>query len=262
MFLNYKKLTAGCMFLAAAALVACDKEAEPIMTTKPGTDGAYVKVLHAAPSFRSVFNAKDSFHLYLGSEKVNGPQVTYGNAFPSRTANGYAQVPAGTAAVKLFAPGTEQTDFAEVFSMEQTLQQGKYYSLIVTDSIKNGNDSTRIWLEDNVTLPDPNQVHLRFVHAVMNDTADKLVDIYSARRNGIIFAGYKPGQASNFTSFAYNGLVSDTLIVRRTGTGQELARLNAITFGHQRVYTVVYRGDAGVTGTAAKARTLTYYLNR
>lgn len=248
---------------AVLAVVACKKELKYIAETSSPENKAFIKLVHAAPSFGKLFNAKDSFNVYANDQKINATFLTYGSAFPSATGNGYLAIDPGTINVKLFVAGVVKPDSIEITSMTKTVEANKYYSLIVTDSIKSPRDSSQIALMDEFESTPPNLYGLRFVHAVMNDSAGKKIDIYSARRNGNIITGFSPGQSSSFTNYPYNGQVPDTLIVRRAGTSFELARLATITFGHQRIYTLYYRGHADSLPAARRAsRTLTYYVNK
>jgi hypothetical protein len=254
--------------LGAAALVfvlaiACKKDLTYVATTQGAENKAYVKIVHASPYFRKIFNAPDTLHVYANNQKFNATTLTYGSAFPSSTGNGYAALDAGVIQFELYAAGKIKPDSAKVTALSKTLATNSYYSLILTDSIGSPRDSTQIWLNDNVNAPPPSLYSLRLVHAVMNDTTGKAIDIYSARRNGNIFTNYLPGRSSGFTTLPFNQQVSDTLIVRRSGTTFELARINTISFNNQRVYTLVYRGNADSTPTAvARPRTLTYYVNK
>jgi hypothetical protein len=102
-------------------------------------------------------------------------------------------------------------------------------------------------------------VGVRFVN-LLTDTAGKRVDIWSARRNANLFANIPYGSISSFTNQPFIN-IADTLIIRRTGTTQEFARINTITLANQKVYTIFVRGDV-LLSTGAKARTLTWVTNR
>lgn len=259
MFKNKLKVFGVIVFLGIT-IVACEKEIKYIAQKISPANKAYIKIVHAAPSFRNVFNTRDTFHVYANGDKINATFLTYTSAFPSATGNGYLAIDPGDLTLKLFTPGVLVGDSVEVATFSKTVEAGNYYSFIITDSVKLSRDSSQIWLRDNFETPPQNLYGLRFVHAAMNDTVGKRVDVFSARRNGNIFSNYAPGQASSFTNFPFNSQIPDTIIVRRSGTTMELARINNITFGHTRVYTLVFRGNVAVTGTKGKA--LTYYVNK
>lgn len=255
--LSYSSLAAVAMIM----FVACQKEAQiqaPFTTTE---DNAFVRVIHASPSFRQVFNAPDSFNIFVNDAKVNGPLITYAGLFPATGTNfGYIAVPTGLQNIKLSVAGIVNPDSIPLTLFSKVFTKGQYYSIIVTDNFKSANDSAKIILQDNYTKPNNGNYSIRFVHAVLNDTAGLNIDVFSARRNANIFNAIKPGQVVNFQTFPFNSQVSDTFYVRRAGTLQNLAATIASP-GNQRVYTFIYRGNGDlITGT--KARVLIPYLHQ
>ena len=100
------------------------------------------------------------------------------------------------------------------------------------------------------------------IHAVLNDTLGKNVDVYSTRLNANIFSNIAPGTTTAFVSEPYN-FVSDTIIVKRAGINFELARISTVAtpIQRQRAYTLIYKGNAANT-TAPKGRSLSYFTNQ
>ena len=246
-------------YFSCTFLLSCTRD---FGTKAPAEQGAraYLKIIHAAPSMAKIFTLnKDSFNVFVGGNKVNGTVMTYNSFFPS-TAILYSAVQPGTYMIRLSLNSSTTPDSSTFTSFSRTFVAGQYYTLLLTDSIKSLRDSSQIFVNDIYTVPQTGYYNMRFIHAVLNDTVGKTVDIYSTRRNSNIYTAIKPGTITAFTALAYNAQLNDTLYVRRTGTTFNLAPLLASTFSNQRVYTLCYRGDSASTGT--KARGLVTYLHR
>lgn len=228
----------------AAAIASCRKEFTITAVPVDLSNSAYLKVVHASPRFRQQFGLPDTINVFVAGQKINGAALTFGTTFPAGT-NTYVAVPSGTQQIRLSVHGTTNPDSIQVTSLQKTFDVGQYYTFIITDSIASPRDSSQIFVRDaQPERVNPGYMSVRFVHAVFNDTAGSNVDIFSARRNGIIFPNVRPGTVTNFTTLSQYPGVADTLIVKRTGTNFELARLNAVSFGSQRIYTLTYRGNA------------------
>ena len=252
----------GLLITTTLLIISCEKKAELKAGFSTVEDKAFVRVIHSAPSFRLIFNAPDSFNIFINDAKVNAAQITYAGLFPaSGTLFGYIAIPTGLQNIKLSVAGVVNPDSIPLTLFTKIFTKGQYYSIIVTDNIKSANDSSKIILPDTYTVPNNGNYSMRFVHAVLNDTAGLKIDVYSARRNANILNAITPGQIVNFQSLPYNSQISDTLIVRRAGTLQSLATVNGISFGNQRVYTIIYRGDGTLT-SGAKSRALATYIHQ
>lgn len=254
----------------AAVISSCSKQIIKVAPTV-GTDGyAFLKVAHYSPNFRQVTNNRDSFNVYVGNvstalspgNKLNGGFLTYGAVFPSST-NLYAAVNAGTLqAIRITLNGVTTPDSITLATFTKTLTAGAYYSLIITDSLLNSSDQKRILMQDEFVISDTTHFTMRMVHAILNDTLGKNVDVYSTRLATNIFSNISPGTVTPFTTQPYN-FISDTLIVRRAGGFFELARLSTVAspLARQRAYTLVYKGLPSAT-TGTKARSLFTFLNQ
>jgi len=254
----------------AVFIAACEKEegipSPELVTVGAESDWAHVKVLHASPNLRDRIGGPDSLDIYLNGIKINsGSNFTYGNAFPANptapnsAVGTYAAVRAGSVNVRVVRRGVSVFDSATVASIPTNLVAGGYYSFILTDSLLNLRDSSRIFVRDNFPIPTEGRYVMRLIHAAA-DSANQRVDIWSARRNNYLYTNVASGTVGSFISQPQFS-VADTLIVRRAGTMQELTRINNIIFTNQRVYTLVFRGKEGLT-SGAKARSLIYYLHR
>ena len=242
-------------------LYSCTKELKYESTTSSPEGKAFIKVIDYAPNFRLVTANRDSFNVFVNNIKVNGNFLTYNAGYPNNTNDTYAAVPPGTQTIRLSVNGINTPDSITIATFTKTVNAGEYYTLILTDSLLNNVDATQMWVKDNASLTDTGHFSLRFIHAVLNDTAGKAVDIYSYRYLSNIFTNVTPATATAFNQEAYTTL-SDTLIVRRAGTMNELARLNTASFTRQRAYTLVYKGNGNLTSASTKGRNLTFYVNQ
>ncbi len=251
--------------LAAGVMVftSCEKQADRTANYTTLEGKAFIRVIHASPSFRQVFNAPDSINIYVNNEKVNGPLITYGGLFPTAatTGFGYIAVPTGLQTVKVTVAGRVTPDSIQLAVLTNQATAGQRYSIILTDNIKSTRDSSKMILPDNITQPTTGNYRIRFVNAIAADTAGTTVSIFSTRRNGNIFNSIAPGQVVDFQTLPFNSQLSDTLYVRRPGSTFNLATLNGASFGNQRSYTIIYRGYGGTVTTGTKGRTLVTYLD-
>lgn len=246
--------------LLTASVISCTKEYKLRAITQSLDGMAYLKVIDIAPGFRQVFNSPDTFNIFIGANKINSPFLTYNGSFPALAANTntYSAVPSGDQELRLTLRGIVNTDSLSIVDIHKTMQAGNYYTFLITDSVTTTSDYSKIWVKDVFSKPDTAKFSLRFIHAVMNDTTGKKVDVYSMRQASNVFTNVGVNSIADFTTLPYNQ-VADTLIVRRSGTTQELARLNNISFSNQRVYTAVYKGSTIASGT--KGKSLIVYSN-
>ncbi len=249
--------------IGGLAFSACEKNKEILATwdvAGANSEMAHLRIVHAAPNFRLVTGQADSIHVFVNNVKVNGARLTYGGLFPAQTNNSYIGLKPGDVDLKISVGGVVNIDSIPVTTLKVKLDKGNFYSLIITDSIMNGSrDSAKMFMRDNFMLPNPGRVSLRLVHAMV-DTADRRVDVWSARRNNVLYSNVLPGAIFSFSNQPFIN-IPDTLIVRRAGTTTELGRINNVTFADQRIYTLFLRGDVRLT-SGAKARGITFYANR
>ena len=120
-----KKILSYTLLLATGLLTfsACEKETDRKADFTTTEENAFVRVIHVSPSFRQVFNAPDSFNIFINDNKVNGPLITYAGLFPATGSNfGYFAVPTGLQHIKLSVAGIVKADsipltlFSKVFS--------------------------------------------------------------------------------------------------------------------------------------------------
>jgi len=258
-----KKYISGILLLSCtiALLWSCNEKIELVSTTSSPDGLAYIKIGQYSPNFRTVFGNRDSVNVYANGLKLNGTFLTYGSIFPS-TSNMYAAVPAGTQALRITVNGVNTPDSITLGTITKTLTAGNYYSLLLTDSALTANEAKQIFVQDNPVISDTSHITMRFVHAVLNDTLGKNVDVFSTRLNANIFSNIAPGTTTPFVSEPYF-FIADTLIVKRAGINFELARISTVStpLQRQRAYTLIYKGNAANI-TAPKGRSLSYFLNQ
>ena len=250
-------------FMLVIGLVACNKDtvylAEPVSTST----NANVKFVHEAPNLATITGQIDNITVSrmnwstLAFDKLTGTPIAYDKTFPTTT-NAYLSMPSGPQTFKFSLAAVSQKDSAELFLKSFQTDPGKYYSFIMTDSVRASSASKAIFLQDDLLSLDVSQIGMRFVHAIWNDTAASTVDIFSTRNNRVIFAAKGAGSASNFSALNYYS-TNDTLIVRRAGTVNELARMSGVGFTPGRNYTLVYKGNGTVTASSGKPRSLMVY---
>jgi hypothetical protein len=234
---------------AGIFVFSCKKEYEYKAQRSSPEGKAYIKVIDASPGFRNLTTQPDSFHVYADNAKLSGTFLTYNGIFP---ATGYAAVAAGQRNIRLSIVGKVNVDSVTVVTLPKNFEAGKYYTFIVNDSMGSLQNPTRIVNNDVFTPPAYNNFKLQFIHGVVNDTVGKTVDVYSFRAGSNIFTGVAAGQSAAFINLPVTAL-SDTLSIRRTGTNNELTRVTTVSFGSQKVYTLLYKGNTAITGTKGKS---------
>ncbi|MCU0403522.1 MAG: DUF4397 domain-containing protein [Chitinophagaceae bacterium] len=259
-------ILAGLLITGTSMMLwSCEKEKEiqaPWETAGSTSEKAHLRIIHASPNFRAVTGRPDSIHVFVNTAKVNGARMSFGSAFPATTPNSYIALPAGLSNIKISVGGLVNYDSIPITSITTTMDAGRYYSLVITDSIMNGSrDSAKMFMRDDVPNLFQGRTSFRFINCMVDTgaTATQRVDVWSSRRNNYLYTNVATGTISSFSNQPFINL-GDTLIVRRAGTTTEIARLNNIIFGDTRVYTMFLRGQVNVTGT--KAKTLTWYTNR
>lgn len=250
------KFIAAC--LAIAVFAACNKDVEYLAAPLTVSEEmSYVKVIHVAPNFTTLTTLADKVNvLYTTAngmyEKINGTTLAYDNMFPTAT-NTYVAINSGLIPVRFSIGGVVLADSINFYKTSLTLRPGKKYSYFMTDNVT----SSAMFFEDDVPVLTQDQLGIRFVHAILNDTAGKTVDLYSVKNAANLYENVSPTMATGFAQKPF--FTNDTLIVRRSGSNFELARINGLTTVRGRSYTVVYRGNGGVTTSTAKPRGLVTY---
>jgi hypothetical protein len=264
-------IISGFIVVALVSFFSCKRDMALIDKTASPAGTARISIIDVSPNLGSILNTNaDTFNILFNGVKITGytpsaaASVTYNSIYPfAGNNNGYASVPAGDQEVK-FVKGFNTLDSVVLMpAFHKTLLADQYYSLIITDSIGSGRDSSKIFVKDSLLPVTAGYYNLRFVHAVLNDTAGKGIDVWSTRNNRTIFSNIKPGTVTAFSSYAYNAVLNDTLFVRRAGTLAGLDTLNTVIYNNQRSYTLVYKGNGNSNkNTDTKRRHLITYFNQ
>jgi hypothetical protein len=252
---------------------SCKREYDTVADYDMPAGIAYLRIVHAAPYFRNIFNAPDSFNVLVGGQKVTGylpggaVVLTYNTTYPTSSSNyGYFTVPAGEQEIKL-SLGSTNPDSVTLKKFTKVLAPDNYYTFMITDSINSARDIAQIFVRDSLTSPTIGYFSLRFIHAALRDTATTsqktvdTIDVFSTRNNRNIYNRITPGTVTTFSQYAYNSQLSDTLYVRRTRSTVNLATFNSASFGNQRTYTLYFKGDGNAT-TGTRARSLGSFIHR
>lgn len=239
----------------------------PVHTTE---GKSFLKIINASPNFRKVFNQPDSFNVLVNGNKITAYTpastvlITFGTMFPTASSGyGYAAIDPGTSTVKL-SVGINNPDSVQIAAFTKTFVADKYYTFMITDVMSSTRDSAKMFINDTYSQVPTGYYNLRFIHAVLNDTLGKAVDIWSTRANRYIYTNIKPDSITSFSQWAYNPILNDTFFVRRTGTPAiVLDTLNAASFANQRTYTLFYRGDGNSNlSSNTKKRHLATYVHQ
>lgn len=257
--------------LVSMGFYACKRDTSMISPATQATNhgNAFIRFIDISPNFRAVNSLADSFNIYMNGTKITSfqpgtaYQMTYNSAYPaSTTANGYVAVPAGAQAIKLTVAGVLNPDSVAIMTLNKTLVTDQYYSFLITDSLASTRDSSQIFVQDQIMPPTVGYFNLRFVHAVLNDTAGKNIDVFSTRSNRVIYANVKPGTVTSFAQYGFSAILSDTLYVRRAGNpAVVLDTLNTVNFSNQRTYSLIYKGDGNINNSSTKRRHLGTYVH-
>lgn len=253
-------MTRSILILLLFITASCRKEYTVHASEENPSGMAFLKVIHASPKL-------DTFNIYIGGQKMNGTSLKYNSIFPVTGTNTYMAVKPGVQEIRL------ATDSLNIYSFNKQLDAGKYYTFMITDALNTTDkDSARIFVEDVYSMPVPGAVRLRFIHAVINDTAGLKVDLFSYAKNATIISGINPDSVSSFMSLGFNQQTPDTFYVTRAaaaGTALSarivLAKLafnstNIAAVADQRTITLYYKGDANLA-TGAKARSLAGFVH-
>jgi hypothetical protein len=178
------------------------------------TAESYVKVVHASPDAPGV------------DLLVNDQTAGTGLYFPNNT--GYLTLPSGTKNIKVNVTGTATT----VIDADLRFDAYQYYSVFAIDEVSN---LSALVLNDNLTVPQPGNSHVRFLHLSPDAPA---VDI-TLTDGTIIWGNVAFKESTDFTP-----LPSGTydLQVRVAGTETVALELPGVSLADGEIYTVFAKG--------------------
>ncbi|GAB3554556.1 DUF4397 domain-containing protein [Spirosoma fluminis] len=259
--MTYRHFSVFLLVMASLLGWSCERNTLTVPST-PVPAGARIKLVHAAPDAPGV-------NLFINNEKISAAiptgaistsagtgtpaPITFGSTFPGVSAN-YAIVTSGQVSVSLTAPATTTaTSPTTVYAQSLTLDDNKYYSLLLMGT--GPQPEVQLLNDDFSSATDPNKFYVRFVNLIPGATAyDLLLSDGTKLVSNVTYKTVSPFvgvDIKNNASFLFRvagATANVTTALTYTGT----------TSG--RVLTVFAQGVVGKTGTQAPK--LTAYVNR
>lgn len=193
--------------------------------------------------FVATVNANRNF-LFVDGIPVNGASLTSGSFFPGTGTYAFT-VNGGLRNFQLRDTLNTSTQVPLVFA--ENLQAGKQYTVFAYDTITSPKQVTVL---TNIVVPVDTTARLRVANFIHNSFAVPGVDVFSKRRNANVFTNVGRTEVTDFIPYAsmsnspaYFSGSNDTLLIRETGTLNQLAVLNGFNPTQKRSYTLVYRGS-------------------
>lgn len=190
-------------------------------------------------------------YVYVDTKPITGSALSLGGVFPSI---GFAaSIPGGFNAFLI--KDTLSTSTQVPLSFAENMQVGKYYTIFMYDTINSPKQKT---VETNIVVPADTTARIRFANFVFSKVGVPAVDIFSKVKNANVFTNVSPTEVTDFIPYA--SAITDTFLVRETGTTNQLAALNGLYPTEKRSYTLVFRGRYQTT-SGTIARTLSSFIN-
>ncbi|MDB4916895.1 MAG: hypothetical protein JWM95_4539 [Gemmatimonadetes bacterium] len=239
------------MFLAAAALSACDKNAVQDITSAP--PGANIKFFNFGINAPGVnFYANDTKFTAISS--TSGAESTTGTVYGGVGNGGfYSGIATGSYTFSGKIAAATDKDLA-ISKITGTIADGKSYSLYLSgfyDATAKSVDGFIV--EDNYSAAiDYSQAYVRFVNAIPNSTPQTLYAKNTVTNTEIPIGGlvaYKGAGAFVPVPFGVYDLNT-----RTSGSSANAISRAAVSFVPGRVYSISSRGDMTVVSTTATNR--------
>ncbi|GAB3571673.1 hypothetical protein GCM10027578_30350 [Spirosoma luteolum] len=228
----------------------------------PIQSGARIKLVHSAPDAPALELAingqKVSAGIPTGASSISAgtgvpSSIAYGSTYPGSVSN-YAVVPTGQVTAVLSTPAaTTAAGMSPVATQMLTLDDSKYYSLLVLGT--GAQPQVSLINDDFSAANDPSKFYVRFINLIPGSTAyDLALSSGTVLASNIGYQGVSPFigvDVSNNASFVF----------RLAGTTTNVT--TALVFSSStsgRVLTLVAQGVPGKTG--AQAPRLISYVNR
>ena len=248
MNLNIKNfIYAGLFCSAVVAVNSCGTEAT-LDTIAPVTEGARVKFLHAyqaGPPLVVFANGK-KWSAVLNSI-ANGPDsIVYGGIFPLTD---YSVLPAGANNFELKTTASANPASAVITSGSLTFENGKYYTVIVADTLPNPRLVTIT--DDRSAVKSDKKTYLRFVNLVTGGSATGYEFILRRQGASTTLSSLKYGEAGTVIEIDpyLVGSPNDSIFVRVPGATTNFATINTTTsLSANRLRTFVLRGKPSALG--------------
>jgi hypothetical protein len=248
----------GCCLVSAVFLViGCTKKPVDKITTEQTDFGASAHI-----QFYNAVVESSRNYLYSDGTQLNGNPLSLGSSFPATgysstfPSSGYSFVlPAGMHSLLL--KDTLATTTQVPITIAETFQANTNYTIFAYDTITA--PKVKI-VQTPIVIPSDLTARVRFANFIYSSNVVPAIDIWSVKKQANVATGLQKTDVTDFVSFPAQ--LSDTLIVRSTGTTTALAQLNGFIPGIKKSYTFVFRGRYNVsTGTGAGLRTLSGIVN-
>ena len=197
---------------------------------------AFVQIINAT------VNSTGTTNVFIDAMQVTGASLTFGTAFPSAAAA--FVVDAGLRSFSIRSSSASPVQAPINFAAN--LDMGKSYTIFMYDTTTTAKQKI---VETKIVIPSDSTARVRFANFIYNPGTPPPVDVFSKVRNANIFTNVATTEVTDFIPYASS--LSDTLLVRETGTGTVLATLNGFNPIRKRSYTVVYRGSYRGTRTVS-----------
>jgi hypothetical protein len=227
----------GSLLSCAIVVTSCVKETgkEIAKETSNFSNKALVQVFDATVNSAST-------HIFVDAKQVTGSALAYGGVYPSSS---YAfQVDAGLRGFSIRNTTAGTTQLPIIFS--ENLDMAKFYTIFMYDTTT---AAKQITVPTNIVVPSDTSARVRLANFIYNTggAAVPAVDVFSKLKKANLATNLAQTQVTDF--IAYPSRLLDTLIVRETGTLNQLAVLNGFVATPKRSYTVIYRGSHRGTRT-------------
>jgi hypothetical protein len=253
------KISACVCGLSGLFLVhSCTKQS-PKLVANQQTDfsnSSVVQVYMAVASGSTI-----AAHVFMDAAQLSGATIAAGGVFPPGAGAIGANIPQG---IRNFVITTSTP-----LSFSENMQSGGAHTIFVYDTINAPKQKTVPTL---LEVPKDNSARLRFANFVYSPIAIPAVDIFSKRKNAVIFSNV---QVTDVTGYIpYDSGVTDTFYVRQTGTttniqnwrttapAQFIDLIGVLTPTAKRSYTLVFRGGWRASASNnTTVRTLSTFTN-
>lgn len=257
-----KLFYAICFLGGCVTWVACEKtNTIPERTTDVPGSSAYIKGIHLSPDAPTFNLMVDSIRALTVLETAPNVEagITFGLVVPS-LASGYSIVPGGQHTISAKVPSTSATRPGETILTETaTLQSGKYYTIIVADSL-NVLPASRldaVIVEDDLSVPDTSKSYFRILNFMMGKNTD------------IEFMGPAGGTSFTKSNIAFKSTsafevippdVTYRIYLRAAGAPAKLDSITAFVPVKGKKYSLYTRGVFGQTGSTNVKRPLIFSI--
>ncbi len=232
------------MLLGLFTMASCGEEFDFLRNATPATNGARIKLFHAAPDVPGVVASINDKIVSGVLTTVGAPGlVTYGNLFPIID---YAVIPSGTAKLKVTIPAGATTPEINL-NTDLNLADNTYYTV---HAIGIGGKYDFFVSQDDLSIPDPDKTYIRFMSALTDGPSAGIEFLV----NNVFTADYvgRSTVKENFQAFEQPGSTRFTIIIREKGKTAALSTLSNLNLVRGKKYTIIARGSNASTVATQK----------